>query len=60
MKENSTSYALSIKLVLDNAKARIKLLNNQDKKCVLDEYKEWLDDGLHKHTVLLFREDPII
>ena len=39
---------------------RIKLLDTLDKKCVLDEYKEWINDGLNKHTVLLLREDPII
>jgi len=60
MKENSKNYELCIKLALDNAKKRIKILNNSDKKCVLDEYKEWINDGLSNHTVLLLREDPII
>ena len=41
-------------------KKRIKLLDSSDKKCVLEEYKEWINDGLKKHTVLLLREDPII
>ena len=60
MKENSKDYQCSIKLALDNAKKRISLLSSLDKKCVLDEYKEWINDGLSNHTVLLLREDPII
>ena len=60
MKENSKDYELCIELALDNAKKRIKILDSSYKKCVLDEYKEWLNDGLSKHTVLLIREDPII
>ena len=57
MKED---YNISLKLALDNAKKRINLLDNPDKKSVLDEYKEWINDGLNKHEVLLLREDPII
>ena len=60
MQENSNDYEFCIKLALDNAKKRIKLLDNSDKKCVLDEYREWIKDGLGRHTVLLLREDPII
>ena len=60
MLENSKDYEYCIRVALDNAKKRIKLLNNSDKKCVLEEYKEWIKDGLNKHTVLLLREDPII
>jgi len=30
------------------------------KKCLLEEYKEWMNDGLNKHSVLLLRDDPII
>tara|TARA_B000000609_G_C24083893_1_gene299044 strand:- start:169 stop:351 length:183 start_codon:yes stop_codon:yes gene_type:complete len=60
MQENSKDFEYCIKLTLDNAKKRITLLNNSDKKCVLEEYKEWIKDGLNKHTVLLLREDPII
>ena len=60
MQENSKSYELCIKLALDNARERINLLDSFDKKCVFDEYKEWIKDGLSKHTVLLLREDPII
>ena len=60
MQENSNDYKFCIKLALDNAKIRINLLNNSDKQSVLEEYKEWFNDGLHKHTVLLLRDDPII
>ena len=60
MQENSKGYEFCIKVALDNAKKRIKLLENNDKKCVLEEYREWIKDGLSNHTVLLLREDPII
>ncbi len=60
MQENSNDYKFCIKLALDNAKKRIDLLDNFDKQCVLEEYKEWIRDGLSKHSVLLLREDPII
>ena len=60
MQENSNNYKFSIELALDNAKKRINLLDNFDKKCVLEEYKEWINDGLNKNTVLLLRDDPII
>ena len=60
MQEDSKDYEICIKAALDNAKKRINLLDVSDKKCVLDEYKEWINDGLNKHTVLLLREDPII
>tara|TARA_B100000401_G_C52487984_1_gene568967 strand:- start:116 stop:298 length:183 start_codon:yes stop_codon:yes gene_type:complete len=60
MQESSKDYKFCINLALDNAKKRINLLNSLDRKCVLDEYKEWINDGLSNHTVLLLREDPII
>ena len=60
MKGHYKDYELSIKVALDNAKKRINLLDNSNKKCVMEEYKEWLNDGLNKHTVLLLRDDPII
>ena len=60
MQENSKDYEFCIKVALDNAKKRINLLDNSDKKSVIDEYKEWIKDGLSKHTILLLREDPII
>ena len=60
MIEKSNDYKFCIKLALDNAKNRINVLDNFDKKCVLEEYREWINDGLNKHTVLLLRDDPII
>ena len=60
MPENNKDYEFCIKLALDNAKKRICLLDNSNKKCVLEEYKEWINDGVSNHTVLLIREDPII
>ena len=60
MQENSNDYEYSIQVALKNAKQRIKVLENSNKKCVLEEYKEWINDGLNKHSVLLLREDPII
>ena len=60
MQENSKDYEFCIKAALDNAKKRISILNNSDKNSVFEEYREWINDGLNKHTVLLLREDPII
>ena len=60
MQKKNNDYKSCINLALDNAKKRIILLDNSDKKCVLEEYKEWINDGLDKHTVLLLRDDPII
>ena len=60
MKENPKDYEFCIKVALDNAKKRINLVDNSDKKCVLEEYKEWINDGVHNHKVLILREDPII
>ena len=60
MQENSKDYEFCIKVALNNAKNRIKILDNSDKKSVFEEYREWIKDGLSKQTVLLLREDPII
>jgi len=60
MKGHYKDYELSIKVALDNAKKRINLLESSDKKSVLEEYNEWINDGLNKHSVLLLRDDPII
>ena len=60
MKENYRDYKFCVNLALDNAKKRIKLLDSSDKKCILDEYREWFRDGLSNQTVLLLREDTII
>ena len=60
MQENSKDYQFCINVALDNAKKRIDLLDNADKKSVLEEYKEWINNDLKNYTVLLLREDPII
>ena len=60
MNQNSNNYEFCIKVAIDNAKKRINLLDDSDKNCVLEEYKEWIKDGLSNHTVLLLREHPII
>ena len=60
MQEKSNDYKFCIKLALDNAKKRINTLDSSNKNCVIEEYKEWINDGLNKHTVLLLRDDPII
>ena len=60
MQKNFNNYEFCIKEVLDNAKKRINLLDDSNKKCLLEEYKEWIDDGFNEHTVLMLREDPII
>ena len=60
MQENSKDYEFCIKVALDNAKKRISILDNSDRKCLMEEYKEWIKDGSSKHSVLLLRDDPII
>ncbi len=60
MQESSKDYEFCIKIALENAKNRIKLLDNSNKKCLLDEYREWIKDGINYHSILLVREDPII
>ena len=60
MQKDNKDFEFCINLALNNAKKRIETLNSFDKKCVLEEYKEWIKDGLSSHTVLLLREDPII
>ena len=60
MNQNSNNYEFCIQVAIDNAKKRISLLDDSDKNCVLEEYKEWIKDGLSNHTVLLLRDDPII
>ena len=60
MPKDSKDYQFCTQIALENAKKRINLLDNSDKKCVIEEYKEWIRDGLNNHTVLIIREDPII
>ena len=58
--ESSKDYKFCINVALDHAKKRINIVKSSDKKCLLEEYKEWIKDGFNMHTVLLVREDPII
>ena len=60
MKEDSLDYKFYINVAIDNAKKRINLLEKSDQKCILEEYKEWLKDGVDYQSILLLREDPII
>jgi len=60
MQENSKDHQFCINVALDNAKKRINLLDKDDKKSVLEEYKEWINNDIKNYTVLLLREDPII
>ena len=60
MNEDIKDYKLSVKIAINNAKKRISLLDIEDRKCILAEYKEWIKDGFEHQSVLLLREDPII
>ena len=60
MPDNQKNYEICIKIALENAKKRINLLDKSNKKCIIQEYNEWLNGGISKHTVLLLRDDPII
>ena len=60
MKENSLDIKYCINLAIDNAKKRIKLLEESEQKCILEEYKEWLKETINYQSILLLREDPII
>ena len=60
MQENFQNFEVCIELALENAKKRIKALNRGDKKCVQEEYREWIKDGLNQETILLLRDDPVI
>ena len=50
----------SIRIAVDNANKRIDLLSFSDRKCVIEEYKEWINEDINCHKVLFLREDPII
>ena len=60
MKEDSKDYKYCISVAISHAKKRINLLDKMDKKCMLEEYKEWIKDEFDFQSVLLLREDPII
>ena len=60
MNDDSGDIKICINLVIDNAQKRIKLLEDRDQKCILEEYKEWLKETIDYQSILLLREDPII
>ena len=62
MKENfkEDELSITIKVALENAKKRINKLDRSNRICILQEYREWIDEGLNHHNVLILREDPII
>ena len=60
MSEDSGDIKFCINLAIDNAEKRIKLLEERDQKCILEEYKEWLKETIDYQSILLLREDPII
>ena len=60
MNDDSRDIKICINLVIDNAQKRIKLLEDRDQKCILEEYKEWLKETIDYQSILLLREDPII
>ena len=60
MKKDSVNYKFCITLAIDNANKRIKLLEKTDQKCIFEEYKEWLKDGVDYQSIFLLRDDPII
>ena len=60
MSDDFRDYKFCIKIAIDNAKKRINLLDKMDRKCIMEEYKEWIKEGFDYQSVLLVREDPII
>ena len=60
MNKDSLDYKFCINLAIDNAKSRIKVLEKRDQKSILEEYNEWLKDGVDYQSILILREDPII
>ena len=60
MKENQMDYKYCINLAIVNAKKRIILLSINERKCILEEYNEWMKEDFNYQTFLLLRDDPII
>ena len=60
MSEMKKDYKQCIDLALNNAKIRMKHLGSLDKKSVLDEYKEWIEEEVCYQSILILREDPMI
>ena len=47
-------------MAIKNAKQRINLIDKNDQKCILEEYREWMKDDFDYQSVIFLREDPII
>ena len=60
MKKDYGAHKFCINIAIENAKKRINLLDKNDQKCILEEYKEWLNNGIDYQSILLLRDDPII
>ena len=60
MKKDFIDYKFSIDMAIKNAKQRINLINKNDQKCILEEYREWMKDDFDYQSVIFLREDPII
>ena len=53
-------YKYCVNLAIENAKSRMNLLESSEKKAILEEYKEWINENFNYQSILLLREDPII
>ena len=60
MKKDFIDYKFSIDMAIKNAKQRINLIDKNDQKCILEEYREWMKDDFDYQSVIFLREDPII
>ena len=60
MIEDTKDFKYCIKIAIDHAKKRINSLDSMDRESIIEEYKEWINDGFNYQSVLLLREDPII
>jgi len=56
MQENSNDYKFCIKVALDNAKKRINLLDNFDKKSVLEEKYADIEDQNINEVMSYFKK----
>ena len=60
MSESYKDYKFCVKVAIDNAKTRINILDKMDRASIIEEYKEWINDGFNYQSILLLRDDPII
>ena len=60
MNEDSGDIKFCINIGIDNTYKIIKTIEKGDQRCILEEYKEWLKEGIDYQSILLLREDPII